>query len=169
MTNTNINSPEKESGILDKIKDRLASAGEVLKDATVKQLDFAKEIIGTNTEIELAKTKEAQLTGNEKRNQREIILNLNRTKNRAQRAEMITAENGMIKNELLKKRAREVMKTGGFETLGANDLLSLEQLERGVLSKVFAYKRTQGPDGLPIEIPVNSKDIQEDDEIVIDF
>lgn len=169
MTTTTTNSPEKEPGILDRIKDRLASAGEVLKDASVKQLDFAKDIIGINTEIELAKTKESQLTGSEKRNQRENILSLGRTKNRSQRAEMITAENGMIKNEPLKKRAREIMKSGGFETMSADNLLSLEQLERGVLSKVFAYKRTKGPDGLPIESPVNGKDIQEDDEIVIDF
>jgi hypothetical protein len=117
MTTTNTNSLEKASRILDKIKDRLSSAGEVLKDATIKQLDFAKDIISINTEIELAKTKESQLAGNEKRSQREVVLNLGRSKNRAQRAEMITAENGMIKNEPLKKRAREIMKTGGFETM----------------------------------------------------
>lgn len=169
MTTTNTNSPERASGILDRIKDRLTSAGEVLKDATVKQLDFAKDIIGINTEIELAKTKESQLEWNEKRGQREVVLSLGRSKNRAQRAEMITAENGLIRNESLKKRAREVMKTGGFETMWADDLLSLEQLERGVLSKVFAYKRTKGPDGLPVETPLNTKDIQENDEIVIDF
>lgn len=169
MTTTNTNSPERASGILDRIKDRLTSAGEVLKDATVKQLDFAKDIIGINTEIELAKTKESQLEWNEKRGQREVVLSLGRSKNRAQRAEMITAENGLIRNESLKKRAREVMKTGGFETMWADDLLSLEQLERGVLSKVFAYKRTKGPDGLPIETPLNTKDVQENDEIVIDF
>lgn len=169
MTTQVKKSSEKETGILQAIENRIASAGEVLKDATVEQLDFAKNIIGANTEIELAKSKESQLKGNEKRNQREHVLGLTRTKNRAQRAEMYTAENGAIKNEQLKKRAREVMKSGGFESMKADDLLSLEQLERGVLSKVFAYKRTRDAEGLPVESPLDIKNVQENDEIVIDF
>jgi hypothetical protein len=168
-TPTTTASTEKEPGFFDKIRDRFATAGEVLRDATVKQLDFAKDIIGTNTEIELAKSKESQLSGNERRGQRETVLGLGRTKNRAQRAEMLTAENGLIKNEALKKRARETMKSGGFETMNASHLLSLEQLERGVLSKVFAYKRTKDQEGLPVESPVSVSDIRENDEIVIDF
>lgn len=53
--------------------------------------------------------------------------------------------------------------------MNADNLLSLEQIERGVLSKVFAYKRSVDQNGLPIESPLNSKDIKEEDEIVIDF
>lgn len=169
MTTPVKNSSEKETGTFEKLRDKLSSAGEVLHDATLAQINFAKDIIGINTEIELAKSKESQLKGNEKRGQRETVLTLARTKNRAQRAEMLTAENGLIKNEALKKRAREIMKSGGFESMKADDLLSLEQLERGVLSKVFAYKRSKDTEGLPIESPLDIKGIQENDEIVIDF
>jgi hypothetical protein len=38
-----------------------------------------------------------------------------RSKNRLQRAEMLTAENGVIRNEALKEKAREVLKQGGFD------------------------------------------------------
>lgn len=54
MTTPTSNTPEKELGFLDNIKERFASAGEVLKDATKEQLDFAREINGMNTEINLS-------------------------------------------------------------------------------------------------------------------
>ncbi len=158
-----------ESGILDRLGESVASVTNVLKDASVGQLQFASEILTGNTQIELAREREARLSGGEKRGQRESILGLLRGKNRLQRAEMLTAENSIIKNENLKARSREILKNGGFDAASARDLLILEQSERGVLSRVFAFKRGKDAEGLPTEEPVDSSKIAEGDELRIDF
>lgn len=155
--------------MIDRIGECFADARNILRDASIEQLAFAKEILELNTEIGLTKGKEIGLTGNDKRSHRETILSMERKKNRLQRAEILTAENCMIRNEELKKRAKEVLKSGGFDSVSADDLLSLEQLERGTLSKVFAYKRSRDGEGYPIEEPLNLSKIAEEDEIIIDF
>lgn len=155
--------------MIDRIGECFADARNILRDASIEQLAFAKDILELNTEIGLTKGKEIGLTGNEKRSHRETILSMERKKNRLQRAEILTADNCMIRNEELKKRAKEVLKSNGFDSVSADDLLSLEQLERGTLSKVFAYKRSRDGEGYPIEEPLNLSKIAEEDEIVIDF
>jgi cell wall-associated NlpC family hydrolase len=142
---------------------------EVLAGASTKQLEYAQNIVALWTKISLAEARESEFTGNEKRARRFEINALKRDKNRLARAQMLTADNQMIPDGPLKKKAKEVLSNSSIDQVSAGNLIQLERAERWTLSKLYAYKRTLDKDWLPTEIPLDSKNIIEGDEIIIDF
>jgi cell wall-associated NlpC family hydrolase len=166
MTN-NANSPEKK-GFLESISDKISSASEVLRDATESQLDYAKSILGVNTELQIAKEKEQLTEGNEKRSHRENTLGVFRKKNRLQQAQLLTAQNTLTPEGKFKDRARDILKQSGFDGAKAKELLELEIMERGTLARAFAFKRGKDAEWLPTEEMLKGN-IQEWDEIIVDF
>lgn len=94
---------------------------------------------------------------------------IDRERNRIARFELL-GNARLNRNEAQQKAAETLIKRyGTVENVPAKELLQLEILERGALSKMYAFKETKNSEGKDVEIPLDINDVQEGDTIRIDF
>lgn len=94
---------------------------------------------------------------------------IDRERNRIARFELL-GNARLNRNEAQQKAAEALVKKyGTVENVPAKELLQLEILERGALSKMYAFKETKNSEGKDVEIPLDINDVQEGDTVRIDF
>lgn len=94
---------------------------------------------------------------------------IDRERNRISRFDLL-ANARFNKNEDQRKFAEELLaKYKTVENVPAKELLRLEILGRGTLSKMYAFKETRNEKGETVETPLDVNDIKEGDSIRIDF
>ncbi|MFZ3232633.1 MAG: NlpC/P60 family protein [Patescibacteria group bacterium] len=105
----------------------------------------------------------------EKFNIGDQLKKIDRERNRIARFELL-ANPRLNKNEGQRKMAEALIaKYKTVENVPAKELLALELASRGTLSKMYAFKETRNEQGETVETPLDVNDIQEGDNIRIDF
>ena len=82
----------------------------------------------------------------------------------------------LTKNEELRKAATSLFgekfdqdEQKFLDTVAPKDLIKLEQIQRGILAKFYAFKEVEDHTGAVLEEPIDIKNLKEGDSIRIDF
>ncbi len=146
----------------------------IFEGATEAQMERIGEVGNRSSTLSILKNRLMERLGAvtdavEKFNIGGQLKKIDRERNRIARFELL-ANPRLNKNEEQRKMAEALIaKYKTVENVPAKELLALELASRGTLSKMYAFKETKNEKGETVETPLDINDIQEGDNIRIDF